>query len=124
MTQDIVKNIKKVRKKLNMSIKKNGINSEETREISEEINQLINEYYKSIKQIEYPSKSKMKENYKKSYNGLKKITKKMSKFPTVEIWNRYAKENNYLSNISIEYISELKWNYLRAKVMKELNMEI
>ena len=67
--------------------------------------------------MEYPTNSKMKENYEVSYNALKKITKKMNKFPTVEGWNKYAKEETYLSKKSIEYISEMKWNYIRAKVL-------
>lgn len=123
MVQDIVKKIKKLRKKLNISIEKNGINSKETEELSNEMNALINKYY-DMKKIEYPCNSTMKENYENSYNELKQMAKRMNIFPTVEMWNKYAKENNCLSNMSIEYISELKWNYLRAKVLSEIKMGI
>lgn len=123
MVQDIVRKIKKTRKKLNISIEKNGIDSEQTEKLSKEMNDLINQYYE-MKKVYYPSNSTMKENYERSYKELKQLTKRLNKFPTVEKWNNYAKENNYLSNVSLEYISEIKWNYLRAKILSELNMGI
>lgn len=124
MVKDIVKKIKKVRKRLNISIEKNGIESEETKEISNQINELINEYYNTIRPKEYPENSDIKPNYEKSYIELKQKTDEMKRFPTVQEWNKYAKEKGCLSNVSMEYISELKWNYLRAKIMSELNMGI
>lgn len=66
----------------------------------------------------------MLEWYKISYSTLKKITNDFKKFPSVEEWNYYAKENELLSHASMEYISALNWNNLRIKVLRELNMDI
>ena len=85
---------------------------------------LIKEYYDSIKEVEYPKFSDMYLYYKKSYKELKDVTQQLEKFPTVQEWNKFAKENNYLSNVSIEYISRLNWKYLKIKVERELNIKI
>lgn len=124
MKKNIFRKIKKARLELEESIKKNGINSFETRKISDEIDKLINEYEKSANIVIYPNNSEMKAYYDKSYNALKKITDDFKKFPTVEEWNYYAKENNLLSNVSLEYISKLNWNYLKIKVEREINFKI
>ena len=123
MVQDLVKKIKSLRKRLNISIEINGINSKETQKLSKEMNVLINKYY-DRKKVGYPCNSSMKEKYEHSYIQLKEMTKRMNRFPTVNIWNKYAKQNDYLSNRSIEYISELQWNYLRAKILSEIKMGI
>jgi len=124
MEKNKIKKIRSLRKKLDKSIQKSGLNSNETRKISNEMDILINEYYSSIEQKEYSEESNMIDYYKQSYKALKKITDEMKKFPSVQEWNKYAKENNYLSNVSLEYISKLRWNYLRVKVLRELNMKI
>lgn len=123
MARDDVKKIRKLRNKLHETIKKTGINSEETKKISDEIDIIINEYYDSVETTEYPKNSKMIEYYDKSYSALKDITKELKKFPTVKEWNQYAKENNYLCHISLEYISKLDWNYLQIKVEREINFK-
>lgn len=124
MSGDIFRKIGSLRKKLHKSIEKTGLNSEETREISDKIDELINEYERSIKTVEYPQNSEMMCYYKMSYAELKKITKDFNKFPSVAEWNYYAKENNLLSNVSLEYISSLNWNNLRVKILRELNMYV
>lgn len=124
MGRDIYRKIGSLRNKLHKSIEKTGLNSKETRELSDKIDELINRYEKSIKTIEYPQSSKMMGHYKKAYAELKKITENFGKFPSVSEWNYYAKENNLLSSASLEYISTLNWNNLRVKVLRELNMEI
>ena len=60
MQQDNIKRIRSLRNKLHKSIKKNGLDSNETRRISDEMDKLINEYYDNIQQIEYPSDSEMR----------------------------------------------------------------
>lgn len=65
----------------------------------------------------------MIEYYDKSYSELKDITKELKKFPTVKEWNKYAKENNFLCHLSLEYISKLDWNYLQIKVEREINLK-
>lgn len=124
MKIDIFKRIKKLRKSLNKSIEKYGLNSNETKEISREMDELIKEYYSSVKTVEYPKFSDMILYYKKSYEMLKSVTLQLNKFPSVQEWNSFAKENNCLSHISLEYISKLDWNYLEIKVKRELNLEI
>lgn len=119
---DIYKRIKHCRRKLDVSIKQYGLNSEVTKNISAEIDRLIQEYYNKIEIIKYPTKSKMLNNYKKSYLALKEYTVKNG-FPTVKKWNKYAKENKYLCNKSLEYINKVDWNYLQIKVERENNIE-
>lgn len=124
MKSNIFRKIKKVRIRLEECIKQNGLSSSETRKLSDEIDVLLNEYEKSIDTVKYFENSKMKIWYKESYTALKKITRDFNKFPSVEEWNYYAKENKLLSNVSLEYISRLNWNYLRTKILRELNMRI
>lgn len=124
MGKDIFRKISSLRNKLQSSIEKTGVNSNETREISNKMDILIKEYYDSIKEVEYPKFSDMYLYYKKSYKELKDVTQQLEKFPTVQEWNKFAKENNYLSNVSIEYISRLNWKYLKIKVERELNIKI
>ncbi len=123
MSKDEMKKIRNLRNKLHKSIQKNGLNSETTRKISDEMDTLINEYYNNVEKTEYPKDSEMIEYYNKSYNALKDITKELKKFPTVKEWSQYAKENNYLCHLSLEYISKLDWNYLQIKVEREINFK-
>lgn len=124
MSKDIYKKISSLRNRLHKSIESNGLNSNKTRQISNKMDKLIKEYYDSIKEEEYPEFSDMYLYYEKSYKALKDITEQLKKFPRVAEWNKFAKENNYLSHISLEYISKLDWNYLEIKVKRELNMKI
>ncbi len=121
---DIVKNIAILRKKLEKSIKKYGFHSQNTMQLSNEFNILINKYYEQNKIVNFPSTSQMGYFYKKTYEKLKEITEENKKFPTVKMWNKFAKENNYLSNVSLEYISKLDWNYLQIKIEREINFKI
>lgn len=124
MQQDNVKRIRNLRNKLHESIKKHGVNAEETRKISDEMDKLINEYYNNIQRISYPADSEMKVYYEQSYKALKTITQQLKRFPSTQEWNKFAKENCLLSSMSMQYISKLNWNYLRTKVLRELNMNI
>jgi len=124
MKNNILKQIRSCRKKLNSAVKRTGLNSIETRKISDKMNELINEYYSSIETVKFPSSSYMNDFYKTSYESLKKITEEFNKFPSIVEWNKYAKENNLLSSITMEYITTLDWNYLRAKIIREINEKI
>ncbi len=124
MGKDIFRKISSLRKKLHKSIDKSGLDSKETREISNQMDKLIKQYYDSIKETEYPDFSDMYLYYKKSYKALKNVTEQLERFPTVQEWTKFAKENNFLSHVSLEYISKLNWKYLEIKVERELNLEI
>lgn len=124
MDKDIYRKIKKLRTKLEKAIGEKGLNSTEVRKFSDEMDELLNEYEESVKIADFPKDSEMLECYKISYEKLKKITSDFKKFPTVAEWNQYAKENDLLSNSSLEYISKLNWKYLKIKVERELNFKI
>ncbi len=120
----ILLEIRKLQKKLNNSIVKNGLNSNKTREISLKVDELINEYYKSIEIRQYPITSIIGNCYEVSYRELKFITLDNNKFPSVQEWNKYAKQNCLLSATAIQYVNMLDWNYIRAKIIRELNTKI
>lgn len=120
----ILSEIRKMQKKLNDSIKKNGLNSNETKEISLKIDELINEYYSSVETVKFPPWSNSDFYYEKSYERLKIATLNEQKFPSVEEWNKIAKEENLFSAISMQYITSLDWNHLRTKIERELNLKI
>ena len=120
----ILSEIKKMQKKLNDSIKKNGLNSNKTKEISLKIDKLINEYYSSVETVKFPPWSNSAFYYDKSYERLKIATLNEQKFPTVEQWDKIAKEENLFSAISMQYITGLDWNHLRTKIERELNLKI
>lgn len=124
MKNNYLKIIKGIRKKLNKAVIKYGLNSNETRKISDEIDKKINEYYNSIKQIEYPPNNILYENKEKAYKKIKEITYNNKKFPTVQQWNQIAKDKGYLSHISLEYMLQTNWNNLRTRILRELNIEI
>lgn len=124
MQQDNVKRIKSLRNKLHKSIKKYGVNAEETRKMSDEMDKLINEYYDNIQRISYPDDSEMRLYYEQSYRAMKTTTQQLERFPSIQEWNQIAKEKYLLSSTSMQYISKLNWNYLRTKILRELNMEI
>jgi hypothetical protein len=124
MAQDSIKKIRSLRNKLHKSIKKNGLDSDETRKISDEMDKLINEYYDNIQRISYPDDSEMRLYYEQSYRAMKTTTQQLERFPSIQEWNQIAKEKYLLSSTSMQYISKLNWNYLRTKVLRELNMDI
>lgn len=120
----ILSEIRKMQKKLNNSIVKYGLNSNKTKEISLKIDELINKYYSSIEIVQFPVWSNSGYHYKLAYDILKNVTLMNNKFPTIEEWNQIAKERVLLSAVSMQYISNLNWNYLRAKVEKEVKLKI
>ncbi len=114
--------IKNLQSKLNNGIQQGKLNDKQIIQLSNEIDKLINHYYSLSMQLrKFPINSKMKTFYDASYKELIKITIKNGKFPELEEWNKYAKENNLLSTESMKYITELEWKYIRLKVNKEIN---
>lgn len=115
---DVAKEIERKRKKLHESIEKNGINSEETRKISVEIDNLLNEYCKKVKK--YNEGNTMIVFYEKSLKELKDLMLDLGGFPNVKLWNKYALKNNCLNSASLEYISGMNWHKLEKKIRLEL----
>ena len=113
---EIMERLERLREELHMSISKNGLNSEKTMEISDEFNKVLNLYYENG--VGYSKDSIMCKEYIKAIKALKKITKDFSKFPTVNEWNKYAKEHNLLSSESIKYIIRVNWHEIRNKIKK------
>lgn len=106
--------VEELRKKLHEAIDKYGINSEEVYKISTEMDKLLNKHG-------YDDKNVMYNKYLDSMYELRKITKLFAKFPTVEEWNRYAKENLLLNSESIKYFSGLNWHKLKDRIKNDLN---
>lgn len=116
------KEIKNVRKRLNESVKVNGIQSEITRELSDEMDILINYYYKSIEVVEIKDPVLIN-GYRKSYKHLKEYVKEINKFPTKSEWSSYAQKYDCLSTESMHYISMLDWRHLEKRVKVEISFE-
>lgn len=114
----MINNFEKLRKKLHDSIDKNGMDSEKTRKISTRFNDLVSSYYKNEKQ--FRQDNFMTQKYIESMKHLRKITREFAKFPTVEEWNKYAKENNLISSESIKYMSGNNWHNLRNRILSEI----
>jgi len=106
--------IEQLRNKLHEAIDKYGINAEETRKISVELDNLLNNRG-------YNEKNLMYNKYLESMFELRKITKLFAKFPSVDEWNKYAKENLLLNSESIKYISGLNWHKLKDRIKNDLN---
>lgn len=106
--------IEQLRNKLHEAIDKYGINAEETRKISVEMDKLLNNRG-------YNEKNLMYNKYLESMFELRKITKLFAKFPSVDEWNKYAKENLLLNSESIKYISGLNWHKLKDRIKNDLN---
>lgn len=114
--------IRDLQNKLNSGVEQNKLSDKEILEISNEIDKLINHYYSfSMQSREFPNGSKLKLFYEESYKELIKMTIKNGKFPELEEWNKYAKENHLLSTESMKYITKLEWKYIRLRVNKEIN---
>lgn len=111
-----------LRKKLHKAIDKYDINSKEVAAISNKIDKELNKL--DQRRRNFREGSEIKEYYDTSIEELKKITQDFGDFPTVSEWNHYAKENNLLSSISIEYISGLNWKELREKILYETDKKI
>lgn len=108
-----------IRGELHMAIDEYGINSKNVIEISEEFNRALNLYYE--KELKYSEDNIMRIKYKEAIETLKNITKDFAKYPTINEWNKYAKEKCLLSSESLKYISGMNWHDLRSKIKIEVN---
>lgn len=114
----MINNFEKIREKLHESIEKNGINSEKTKKISARFDQLVNSYYTNERK--YDANSLMYIKYTESAKELRKITKEFAKFPSIDEWNKYAKEKGLLCSESLKYITGLNWHDLRNRIISEI----
>lgn len=102
------------RKKLNFAIEKYGLDSQETRDLSIEIDNLINIYYK--RERIYVEGNKMHEFYLYSLKILQESYKQTKEFPSIEMWNKIAKANYCMTSESLKYISGLNWHKLEDRL--------
>lgn len=120
--KEIKNEIRNLQNILNDDVEDNNLNNESALKLGNKIDKLINDYYSlSIPKREFPLKSKMKEFYDASYRELKRITIENNRFPELEEWNKYAKENNLLSSESMKYISMMEWKYLKLRIKRQIN---
>lgn len=125
MNEKLNNKIRNLQNQLNSGVEKNKLHDRNTIKLSNEIDELINHYYSlSMQERKFPINSKMNLFYEESYKELVKITKKNKKFPELEEWNKYAKENNLLSTESMKYIIGVEWKYIKLKINKEINKKI
>lgn len=110
----MINDFEKLRDKLHESIEIYGLDSEQTRKISKRYNDLVNDYYQNEKQ--YNEDSLMYKKYIESVKSLRKMTKDFIEFPTIKLWNFYAKEHNLLNSESLKYISGNNWHNLRNRI--------
>ncbi|MCI8640981.1 MAG: hypothetical protein HFJ59_03805 [Clostridia bacterium] len=113
-----MRRFEKLRIRLEISIDKNGLDSKKTKKLIEEFEKLVNSYYKN--ELQYHEESIMYIKYKESIKELENISKNFSKFPTIDEWNKYAKEHNLLCSESIKYISGINWHDLRNRIKTQI----
>ena len=98
--------MEKLRNKMHLYIQKYGINSKEVLEISKEIDVLITKEFKT--QICGETMRTLIE-----YSAI-------NDFPSTKEWDEYAKQNGYLSHISLKYKLGLKWNEIKNLVISKI----
>ena len=101
--------IKKLKTIMYQYINKYGINSQKTVDISQQLDIELNRYYES---------SSMKYFYEQSKKGILEYFHDFKKYPNSFEWNSYAKEKDYLSFISIEYMSRMNFDFWCNKTVE------
>lgn len=125
--RNINKKIEIIREELHKSIENNGLNSAKVRELSDRIDKLIATYYKDNRSKDmgrfYKEGDVMGTDYNRSYQYLKSLTIDLNEFPSVELWDKFAKKNNCLSSSSMQYISGFNWHKLRERVKSDVRLK-
>ena len=98
--------IEKLREKMHLYIQKYGINSKEVMKVSQELDYLILKEFKT--QICQETMQALIE-----YSEI-------NDFPSTKEWDKYAKQNGYLSHISLKYKLGLKWNEIKNLVISKI----
>lgn len=118
--------IRQMRKKLYKKIDQYGLQAEETKQVNNMLQNLINDYYivvhERYKQNPklYPTENKLYAWSQESYQMLKNMTKQQGGFPTVKEWNQFAQTQNYISSQGLEYILGCDWNKIRVRILREI----
>lgn len=108
--------IEELRQKLHRAIEEYGLNSEEVYMISVKMDSLLNKRG-------YTNNNTMYNAYLNSMFELRKISKIFNEIPSVDEWNKYAKEKYLLNSESLKYISGLNWHKLKDKIKKEMKIK-
>lgn len=106
--------IKKVRKQLHKTIDRYGLCHERCIEEGKKFDQL------AISKMKQCYKREEKKHLDKALDALLFVTIQLEIFPSVTIWNHYAKENDTLSSITLEYMTGKNWNQLRTMTYKKI----
>lgn len=93
--------IKNLKNKMYKYIDKYGLNSKKTIAISEQLDNEINKFYENSSMVYF---------YNQSKNGLLQYYDTHKNIPTISEWSKYAKENDYLSYESIQYMSGMRFD--------------
>lgn len=99
-------NIDKLRNEMNYCIQKYGINAKETMKISQKLDNIV------LKELKIQI-------CKDTMHALIEYSK-INDFPSAHEWDIYAKENGYLSHISLKYKLGLKWNEIKNIVISKI----
>ena len=87
-----------------------GIKLKRVKNIDEKLDKIIEKYY---------GRNVYFNPYLNSKNQLVRMILE-DDFPTVGKWDEIAKNDGYLSHISLEYITECNWKQLKQKLIKEI----
>lgn len=114
----MINDFDKLRKELHEAIDKYGIQSIEVKKISDKFDKLVTVYYLSERQ--YKKGCAMYKKYIESINNIRKITREFGKYPSIDEWNKYAKEEKLLCTESLKFISGKNWHELRRRIFSEV----
>lgn len=93
--------IKRLKEKMYKYIDKYGLNSRKTIDISQQLDNELNRFYENSSMVYF---------YNQSKNGLLDYYNINNNLPNTSQWCKYAKENNYLSPESIQYMSGMRFD--------------
>lgn len=120
--KDISEQIEELRCKLHKELEKSGFETKKALKISEELDELIENFYVE-KNMKKTNNNSLYTEYMIAYNKLKELLVKNGIFPTEKEWNNIAKNEKYLNSRSIKYVSGVSWGNLKKKIKLEIKSE-
>lgn len=120
--KDISEQIEELRCKLHKELEKSGFETKKALKISEELDELIENFYVE-KNMKKTNNNSLYTEYMIAYNKLRELLVKNGIFPTEKEWNNIAKNEKYLNSRSIKYVSGVSWGNLKKKIKLEIKSE-